>query len=84
MVSTHTSSRGILWKLGDEDIDTYTYTYKSNTNTNTNTNNNSITIDYDIVELPLYTNYNYNDKTNFVNLPFLVKLVKFIKNILYI
>ena len=38
MVSTHTSSRGILWELGGEDIYIYNYKYRN--------------IEYVIVELP--------------------------------
>ena len=87
MVSTHTSSRGILWVLGGEDIDNYKDNYKDNFNTNTNTNN-SINIEYNMVKLPEHNhdndNNNNNDKKNFENLPFLDKLVTFIKYILYI
>ena len=72
MVSIHTSSRGILWKLGGEDIDIYKYNY----------NNNSINIDYVIVELPDHKKH--TDKKTFANSPFLVKLLEFFKNILYI
>ena len=74
MVSTHTSSKGILWELGGEDIYINTYKYKSTnnnnntttnntnntttTNTNTTTNTKFKTLDYVIIDLPIEHKYN--------------------------
>ena len=74
MVSTHTSSRGMTWELGGEDI------YITITNTNTN-NNDYRNIDYVIVDL---SHQEQNKVTYLTNLPLFIKLIKFLKHILYI
>ena len=73
MVSTHTSSRGMKWELGGEDI----YI----TNTNNNNNNDYRNIDYVIVDL---SHQEQNKVTYLTNLPLFIKLIKFLKHILYI
>lgn len=76
MVSTHTSSRGILWELGGEDI------YKSTTTTFITTTNKSTHLDYVIIDLqPQHIQHIHNDTKYIRRLPLFIKLVNFIKNI---
>jgi hypothetical protein len=79
MVSTHTSSRGISWELGGEDM--YISNDNDNDNANANANSNTTQLDYVIVELSVYQKIN---NTYLIKLPLLLKLLNFLKTILYI